>query len=615
MSTPDISTPDIKPSSSAGGSTLKSQIIESTLIHAVSTSARVVLPERDPEPEPVDGESDEEPVEEASIEEHDEGDFLEDFPDETEDLELVHVRIGSLTNLRLARFASHLKRLCLRQNFVSFLDPEVFHPLTNLEELDFYDNRLKSIGDALDHAEKLSVLDLSFNLLKAVPEGLVHLKALDTVYFVQNRISKIKHLESCINLRSLELGGNRIRKIENIETLVNLEELWLGKNKITKLEVRTPSCLLARFMREAHQHEIIQNLGTLKKLKILSLQSNRITKLENLEELENLEQLYLSHNGVERLEGLEHNTKLTTLDVGSNFVPAIENISHLTSLEELWINGNQIPDLTALERELSAIKTMETLYLEANPCQAKDATGYRRKIMLALPQLKQIDATPLFDRVWNASDWRSCADGGANRLYDTFSETPESRSAFLPDLVKGDFDSIRDDVRAYYAQQGSTIIQDKDENSTDLMKCLFELEKRERAEGTEQYDLIILGGLAGRLDQTIHTLSYLHKLRKSRERVFAVTDDNVGWVLDTGAHEIEIDHDLLGQTCGLLPVGIDSTILKTSGLQWNLDKDPSSFDGMVSTSNHLVPEEPVVRIETSKPIWWTAELRSSGLVE
>jgi thiamine pyrophosphokinase len=46
-----------------------------------------------------------------------------------------------------------------------------------------------------------------------------------------------------------------------------------------------------------------------------------------------------------------------------------------------------------------------------------------------------------------------------------------------------------------------------------------------------QYDLVILGGLAGRLDQTIHTLSYLHKLRKIRRRVFAVTDDNVGWVL------------------------------------------------------------------------------------
>ena len=45
------------------------------------------------------------------------------------------------------------------------------------------------------------------------------------------------------------------------------------------------------------------------------------------------------------------------------------------------------------------------------------------------------------------------------------------------------------------------------------------------------YDVVLLGGLSGRLDQTIHTLHYLHKLRHTGRRVFAVTDDNVGWVL------------------------------------------------------------------------------------
>ena len=48
-----------------------------------------------------------------------------------------------------------------------------------------------------------------------------------------------------------------------------------------------------------------------------------------------------------------------------------------------------------------------------------------------------------------------------------------------------------------------------------------------------QHNIIILGGLSGRLDQTIHTLSYLHKLRKLRESVFVITDDNIAWVLDS----------------------------------------------------------------------------------
>jgi thiamine pyrophosphokinase len=178
------------------------------------------------------------------------------------------------------------------------------------------------------------------------------------------------------------------------------------------------------------------------------------------------------------------------------------------------------------------------------------------------------------------------------------------------------------------------------------MKCIQALESKEQAEMNQisssspptsemdplegQYEIIILGGLSGRLDQTIHTLSYLHKLRKKRKSVYAVTDDNIGWVLDSvrpspytskilisnffqktqGEHTIPIDHTLLGPTCGLLPVGIDETMLSTKGLKWNLTNCPSGFDALVSTSNHLAPGEDVVWIKTTKPIWWTVELRS-----
>ncbi|RDB25974.1 thiamine pyrophosphokinase 1 [Hypsizygus marmoreus] len=237
----------------------------------------------------------------------------------------------------------------------------------------------------------------------------------------------------------------------------------------------------------------------------------------------------------------------------------------------------------------------------------------------ALIILNQPFSSPLFHRLWNACKWRCCADGGANRLYDLFSRPEfkgdtDFRRLFLPDLIKGDLDSIRDDVRRYYESQGVPVIQDDDQDSTDLMKCISAVEEKEQVEEAPRNDVILLGGLSGRLDQTIHTLSYLHKLRKVRPRVFAVTDDNVGWVLDEGEHIIHVDHDLLGLTCGLLPVGISSTILTTSGLRWNLTEHPSSFDGMVSTSNHLVLEEKEVRIKTTRPIWWTAELRGSGLV-
>lgn len=68
-------------------------------------------------------------------------------------------------------------------------------------------------GGRLTEAQRITrrVLDLSFNLLRAVPDNLENLTSLRTVYFVQNRISKITGFGSVTSLTSLELGGNKIR--------------------------------------------------------------------------------------------------------------------------------------------------------------------------------------------------------------------------------------------------------------------------------------------------------------------------------------------------------------------------------------------------------------------
>ncbi|KAI0303814.1 L domain-like protein [Multifurca ochricompacta] len=361
------------PENSITGTTKTNSAKEVEAANAPQRTARLALPES-LHPNSGDSDGDEEEQAENSGEENE--DPLADLPDETEELDLVHSRLSSLDKLRLPRFAAHLQRLCIRQNFISTLDPETFSLLTKLVELDLYDNKIRHVGDALNGLSVLIVLDLSFNLLKSIPDTLHHLTSLRTAYFVQNRISKITGLQGVgATLRSLELGGNKLRKIENLDALVNLEELWLGKNKIANL-----------------RWGLLPNLRGLKRLKILALQSNRIQKIENLEALENLEELYLSHNGVERLENLESNTKLTTLDVGSNFIPEIENLSHLRHLTELWINHNKIKTLQALEIQLASLP-LQTIYLEGNPCQEAEGANYRRKIMLVLPTLTQIDAT------------------------------------------------------------------------------------------------------------------------------------------------------------------------------------------------------------------------------
>lgn len=79
----------------------------------------------------------------------------------------------------------------------------------------------------------------------------------------------------------------------------------------------------------------------------------------------------------------------------------------------------------------------------------------------------------------------------------------------------------------------------------------------------------------------------------------------------------------MGETCGILPVGVENAMVKTEGLKWNLGALllglasltrldwVTSFDGEISTSNHLVPSEPVVFISTSRAILWCIEVKSS----
>ena len=75
-----------------------------------------------------------------------------------QDIELINSRLNSnsLQHLGLPRFGGHLKRLCLRQNLISHIEPEMFDALTQLEEIDLYDNKIKHVGTALNNMSNLT---------------------------------------------------------------------------------------------------------------------------------------------------------------------------------------------------------------------------------------------------------------------------------------------------------------------------------------------------------------------------------------------------------------------------------------------------------------------------
>ncbi|KAJ9113663.1 hypothetical protein QFC22_005972 [Naganishia vaughanmartiniae] len=95
----------------------------------------------------------------------------------------------------------------------------------------------------------------------------------------------------------------------------------------------------------------------------------------------------------------------------------------------------------------------------------------------------------VLQRLWHTAGVKICADGGGNRIHDTFQsfrvapeeEACDVRESYLPDIIKGDLDSLRPDVQNYYASKGVQIIKDGDEYSTDLQKCIQHVEEMEQA--------------------------------------------------------------------------------------------------------------------------------------
>ncbi|GAA5876016.1 hypothetical protein JCM16303_006993 [Sporobolomyces ruberrimus] len=259
-----------------------------------------------------------------------------------------------------------------------------------------------------------------------------------------------------------------------------------------------------------------------------------------------------------------------------------------------------------------------------------DCTAHGRDTALVILNTP-LPPQSLFRRIWKTARIRYCADGGANRLYDRFvkgkgkaetneewTEEDEREENWLPDLVLGDLDSLRLDVKAYYESKGVEVRHDPDEFSTDLGKNVAQLAKYEASlsPASTQLQLVIVGGLSGRLDQTIHTLHALIQLveKDGREQVWAIGKESAACILPKGKHELKIDLDSFGKTCGILPLGCQQAYVTTTGLEWDLGPTsymyPTSLAEAVSTSNHLIQQE--VTIETDVAVVWTMEVRGGS---
>ncbi|NWZ73230.1 MFHA1 protein, partial [Acrocephalus arundinaceus] len=274
---------------------------------------------------------------------------------------------------------SGLRVLSLRRNRLGRLPAAALRHLGRLAELDLSHNRLRGLGDggalaglrglrklSLSHNELgaegpglpprlaelgcLEELDLSFNRLRHLPEGLGRLRHLRTLDVDHNLLPSFPApLLELAALEELDCSGNRHLGAlpEGIAALRRLKILWLSGTGLTSLpEGLCQLSALESLMLDGNRLQALPaGFGRLQRLKMLNLSSNLLAEFPSaILALPSLEELYLSRNQLTVLPPhLCQLHQLRTLWLDNNCIRYLpDSIVLLHSLEELVLQGNQI---------------------------------------------------------------------------------------------------------------------------------------------------------------------------------------------------------------------------------------------------------------------------------
>jgi thiamine pyrophosphokinase len=150
-----------------------------------------------------------------------------------------------------------------------------------------------------------------------------------------------------------------------------------------------------------------------------------------------------------------------------------------------------------------------------------------------------------------------------------------------PDVVIGDLDSLGADEREHLTAVGARLIPfspRKDE--TDLELALL------HAVDVGATEIVILGALGGRLDQTIANLLLLALPELSGIDVRIVDGPQTASLIRPGSGAVTIQ-GAPGDTVSLLPLSADATGVTAQGLEWSLDGATLRFGRARGVSNVL----------------------------
>jgi len=201
--------------------------------------------------------------------------------------------------------------------------------LNKVRKMYVYNNSLVTLPPTLFKMRCLTLLDLSNNSIRSLPEEMgTQLKSLTHLYLRNNRLESEDFPKDFgmmkVTLRDLNLSGNNLTTLPpSLLGLSALRNLFIGGNRLLRLP---------------------RGINQLKKLKVFYLGGNRLRQLpEEIGQLTHLVALILSDNMLDCLP---------------------DSLSDLKKLQCLQIHKNR---LTTLPHDLVLLKSLRELSLRDNP--------------------------------------------------------------------------------------------------------------------------------------------------------------------------------------------------------------------------------------------------------
>ena len=242
--------------------------------------------------------------------------------------------------------------LKIHNNELSHISENNFINCTELATLHLNDNKLIALSNKTFHLPKLTVLDIGYNQLAWLPDGI---------------------FDSLVSLIQLNIDNNYLTALPyNVfESVTSLTLLRLNDNFISKLPIGTfDSTPYLRFLFLGDNDLIELSSGVFSKLRdlvVLDISGNKLSQIDRstLTNLVSLDYLNLARNTISFLPNLENLKKLSILDISIN---SLQHLSQSTfkglhNLEFLNVRYNNLADLPKITfQELISLISLDLSY-------------------------------------------------------------------------------------------------------------------------------------------------------------------------------------------------------------------------------------------------------------